>query len=51
MQKQPLVKETPKKEDIIGSETIIEKIKSKTPWIFGSSIRKPKIHFPSLKLC
>ncbi len=50
MQKQPLVKETPKKEDIIGSETVIEKIKNKTPWIFGKSIRKPKIHFPKLKI-
>ncbi len=50
MQKKPLAKETPKKEDIIGSETVIEKIKSKTPWIFGNSIRKPKIHFPRLKI-
>jgi len=50
MQKQPLVKETPKKEDIIGSETVIEKIKKKTPWIFGNSIRKPKIHFPKFKI-
>ena len=47
---QPLVKKTPKKEDIIGSETVKEKIKSKTPWIFGNSIRKPKIHFPRLKI-
>jgi len=50
MQKQPLVKETPKKEDIIGSETVIEKIKKKTPWIFGNSIRKPKIHFPKFRI-
>jgi len=47
---QPLAKKTPKKEDIIGSETVIEKIRSKTPWIFGNSIRKPKINFPSLKI-
>ena len=47
---QPLVKKTPKKEDINGSETVLEKIKSKTPWIFGNSIRKPKIHFPKLKI-
>ena len=49
MQKQPLGNDTLKKEEIIGSETVIEKIKTKTPWIFGNSIRKPKIHFPSLK--
>ena len=39
-----------KKEDIIGSETVFEKIKGKTPWIFGKSLRKPKIHFPRLRL-
>lgn len=39
-----------KKEEIIGSETIFEKIKDKTPWIFGKSLRKPKINFPKLKL-
>ncbi len=50
MQKKPLVKETKKKEDVIGSETVMEKIKSKTPWIFGKSLRKPKIHFPRLKI-
>lgn len=50
MQKQPQMKKTPKKEDIIGSETVIEKIKSKTPWIFGKSIRKPKIHFPRFEI-
>ena len=43
-------KEVSKKEDIIGSETILEKIKGRTPWIFGKSIRKPKINFPRLKL-
>lgn len=43
-------KERPKKEEIIGSETVLEKIKEKTPWIFGKSLRKPKIYFPRLKL-
>ena len=43
-------KETPKKEEIIGSETVFEKIKSRTPWIFGNSLRKPKINYPRLKL-
>ncbi len=39
-----------KKEEIIGSETIFEKIKDKTPWVFGKSLRRPKINFPKLKL-
>ncbi|MFX1354625.1 MAG: hypothetical protein ACFE8V_02040 [Promethearchaeota archaeon] len=39
-----------KKEDISGSETILEKIKSKTPWVFGNSLRKPKINNPQIKL-
>lgn len=43
-------KDTTKKEEIIGSETIIEKIRSRTPWIFGKSLRRPKISFPKLKL-
>ncbi|NVM35148.1 MAG: hypothetical protein HWN81_06100 [Candidatus Lokiarchaeota archaeon] len=43
-------KELSKKENIIGSETVFEKIKGRTPWIFGNSIRKPKINFPRLKL-
>ncbi|MFX0137035.1 MAG: hypothetical protein ACFFDN_25580 [Candidatus Hodarchaeota archaeon] len=43
-------KNTTKKEEIIGSETIIEKIRSKTPWIFGKSLRRPKINFPKLRL-
>ncbi|MFO8020312.1 MAG: hypothetical protein R6U96_16935 [Promethearchaeia archaeon] len=33
----------------IGSETIGEKLKEKTPWIFGKALRKPKIKFPKLK--
>ena len=45
MQKQ----KTPK-EEISGSETIFEKIKGKTPWVFGSALRKPKINYPQLKL-
>jgi hypothetical protein len=43
-------KKTTPKEDISGSETILEKIKSKTPWVFGNSLRKPKINNPQLKL-
>lgn len=50
MQKQPIGKKTTKKEDIVGSETVVEKLKGKTPWIFGKSLRKPKINFPKLRL-
>ncbi len=37
------------KKEVIGSETILETIKRKTPWILGNSIRKPKILFPKVK--
>ena len=37
------------KEEVIGSETVFEKIRGKTPWIFGKTLRKPKILFPELK--
>jgi magnesium-transporting ATPase (P-type) len=50
MQKQPLKKQELKKEEIIGSETVFEKLKSKTPWIFGKSFRKPKLNFPKFRL-
>jgi hypothetical protein len=43
-------KNTSKKEEIIGSETVMEKIRTKTPWIFGNSLRKPKINFPNMNL-
>ncbi|MFX1327428.1 MAG: hypothetical protein ACFE91_04705 [Promethearchaeota archaeon] len=43
------MKEKLNKEEVIGSETIIEKIRSRTPWLFGRSLRKPKINFPRLK--
>jgi len=35
--------------DISGSETIAEKIRRRTPWIFGKKLRRPKIVFPRLK--
>ena len=38
-----------RKEEVIGSETIIEKFKSKTPWILGNALRKPKINFPKFR--
>ena len=49
MQEERRIKPKPSKEEIIGSETVLEKIKSKTPWIFGETLRKPKILFPHLK--
>ena len=38
-----------KKEEIIGSQTILERIKKKIPWIFGKALRKPKIKFPKFR--
>ena len=46
MQKQSVAK---KKEEVIGSETILERIRSKTPWIPGKLLRKPKINFPKFR--
>jgi len=37
------------KNEVVGSETVFEKIKVRTPWIFGNTFRKPKILFPDLK--
>ncbi len=39
-----------KKEDFSGSETVFERVKSKTPWVFGKTLRKPKIRFPDMSL-
>ncbi|MBY8989500.1 MAG: hypothetical protein KGD58_02000 [Candidatus Lokiarchaeota archaeon] len=50
MQKQPPIKEQLKKKEVIGSETVMEKIKGKTPWLFGRAFRKPKLSFPKFKL-
>jgi hypothetical protein len=44
MQKQAVNKIN--KEEVSGSETIFEKIREKTPWIFGKGLKKPKILFP-----
>ena len=50
MQERPTKKEEYKKEEVIGSETVLEKFKSKTPWILGRALRKPKINFPKFRL-
>ncbi|MFX1274777.1 MAG: hypothetical protein ACFFBP_10905 [Promethearchaeota archaeon] len=47
-ERRPTQKNTAK-EDIIGSETIFETLKRKTPWFLGNNIRKPKIKFPRIK--
>lgn len=49
MQKQSSSKKKIKKEEVIGSETILERIRSKTPWIPGKLLRKPKINFPKFR--
>ncbi len=37
-----------KKDEISGSDTVVDMIKEKTPWIFGNKIKKPRINFPDL---
>lgn len=49
MQKERSTKTKLVKEEVIGSETVFEKIKDKTPWVFGKTLRKPKILFPDIK--
>ena len=39
-----------KKQDVSGSETVLERFKSKTPWVFGNKLKKPKINFPDVTL-
>ncbi|MFW9825721.1 MAG: hypothetical protein ACFFE4_22455 [Candidatus Thorarchaeota archaeon] len=49
MKERPQFREETRKEEVIGSETVLEKFKSKTPWILGRVLRKPKITFPKFK--
>ena len=49
MQKERSRKNKLVKEEVIGSETVFEKIKDKTPWVFGKTLRKPKLLFPDIK--
>ena len=49
MKDQKISKKQRKKGEVFGSETVLEKIKSKTPWIFGNKLRKPKIIFPKFR--
>ena len=50
MEKETKLKIKTQNDEILGSETIFEKIKGKTPWIFGKKIKKPKIVYPEIKL-
>ena len=50
MEKQAQGQVKTKKEDVSGSETVFERVKSKTPWFFGKTLRKPKIRFPDMSL-
>ena len=38
------------KDEVLGSETVFEKIRGRTPWVFGNTFRKPKILLPKLKI-
>ncbi|MHA1688983.1 MAG: hypothetical protein ACTSUN_06550 [Promethearchaeota archaeon] len=47
MPKKKIIKgKSQEKATVSGSETILEMVKKKTPWILGKKIRKPKIIFP-----
>jgi len=49
MQKERSTKTKLVKEEVIGSETVFEKIKDKTPCVFGKTLRKPKLLYPDIK--
>jgi len=38
------------KDEVLGSETVFEKIRGRTPWVFGNTFRKPKILLPKLRI-
>ncbi|TFF69008.1 MAG: hypothetical protein EU516_01770 [Promethearchaeota archaeon] len=50
MEKETKLKVKTENDEILGSETILEKLRGKTPWIFGKKIRKPKVLYPKMKL-
>jgi len=49
MQEEKKHKTKTAKGEVLGSETVFEKIKGRTPWVFGKALRKPKILFPRIK--
>ncbi|TFG16893.1 MAG: hypothetical protein EU531_05095 [Promethearchaeota archaeon] len=50
MEKETKLKIKTQNDEILGSETVFEKLRGKTPWIFGKKIRKPKVVYPKVKL-
>ncbi|MEJ2294853.1 MAG: hypothetical protein P8Y23_08790 [Candidatus Lokiarchaeota archaeon] len=50
MEKETKLKIKTEDDEILGSETVFEKLKGKTPWIFGKKVRKPKVIYPEVKL-
>lgn len=44
-----MAKQQRNKKNVSGSETVFEKVRESTPWIFGEKLRKPKIKFPKTK--
>ena len=44
-----MAKQQRNKKNVSGSETVFEKVRESTPWIFGEKLRKPKIKFPKIK--
>ena len=49
MSKRDRIRKGQEKIDISGSETITEKIRKRTPWVFGKKLRKPKMSYPRLR--
>ena len=50
MEKKQTSQSNNKKQDVSGSETVLERFKSKTPWVFGTKLKNPKINFPDVTL-
>ncbi len=49
MSKRERIKKAQEKIDISGSETITEKIRKRTPWLFGKKLKKPKMAYPRIR--
>ncbi|MBY9005680.1 MAG: hypothetical protein KGD63_02890 [Candidatus Lokiarchaeota archaeon] len=46
--KESSIKKKIDKLEISGSDSVVDLLKEKTPWIFGTKFKKPKINFPNL---
>lgn len=49
MKKKLIKGSSQEKAKVSGSETVLEMVKRKTPWMLGKKIRKPKIIFPKFE--